>query len=90
LVDLFADLDEVLKNQLDPLLEKFRITQPAFYNEYQAARVAVEVAATREAADDATMPATSAGANAVPRDGASLTIAPAVLGESSRETVKAA
>lgn len=49
LVTLFEDLDEVLNERLDPLLAKFRFTQPAFFAEYETARVIVDSAASREA-----------------------------------------
>lgn len=46
---LFATLDELLNNQIDPLTEKFRESEAAFYNEFQTARSIVSNAATREA-----------------------------------------
>ena len=48
LVTLFAELDEVLTEQLDPLMTKFRFTQPAFFAEYQTARVIVDSAASHD------------------------------------------
>lgn len=48
LATLFARLDEVLYNQIDPLMEKFLQTDAAFYNEYQTARSIVDVTASRE------------------------------------------
>ena len=63
LVDLFADLDEVQANQLDPLLEKFRTTAPAFFNAYQSARVVLDVAATHKGKED---PASEAGGTEAP------------------------
>ena len=45
LVDLFAQLDGVLNNQLDPLIETFQTTHAALYNEYQTARAIVDIAA---------------------------------------------
>jgi hypothetical protein len=45
---LFTRLDEVLANQIDPLMEKFLKTDAAFYNEYHTARSIVDVTATRE------------------------------------------
>jgi len=48
LVTLFTEPDEVLTEQLDPLMAKFRFTQPAFFAEYQTARVIVDSAASHE------------------------------------------
>ena len=48
LPDLFEELDEVLQKQLDPIVETFRESEPAFYNEYRVARAIVSDAATRE------------------------------------------
>jgi hypothetical protein len=48
LVTLFTELDEVLTEQLDPLMAKFRFTQPAFFAEYQTARVIVDSAASHD------------------------------------------
>lgn len=48
LVDLFTQLDVVLNEQLDPLVEKFQASAPAFYNEYKQARVIIDSAATHE------------------------------------------
>lgn len=45
---LFAQLDVTLNDQLDPLLEKFASTQPAFYAAYRTARSIVDRAASRE------------------------------------------
>lgn len=45
---LFATLDEVLNNQIDPLTEKFRESEAAFYNEYQTSRSIVSNATSRE------------------------------------------
>ena len=44
---LFATLDEVLNNQIDPLTEKFRDSDAVFYNEYRTSRSIVTNAATR-------------------------------------------
>lgn len=48
LVSLFAELDEVLNMQLDPLMTKFGVTQPAFFAEYQIARAIVDSAASHD------------------------------------------
>lgn len=45
---LFATLDEVLNNQIDPLTEKFRDSDASFYNEFQTARSIVTNATARE------------------------------------------
>ena len=47
LVTRFEELDEVLNERLDPLLAKFRFTQPAFFAEYETARTIVDSAASR-------------------------------------------
>ena len=52
LVSLFEKLDGVLHNQLDPLIEKFKTTEPAFYTEYKKARAIVDNAATHETGTD--------------------------------------
>jgi hypothetical protein len=54
LFDLFKQLDEVLNGQLDPLMEKFQQSAPAFYNEYRTARIIVDDAATHESPAKAT------------------------------------
>ena len=46
LVTLFDELDVVLTQQLDPLMAKFRFTQPTFFAEYQTARVIEDSAAS--------------------------------------------
>ena len=69
LVDLFADLDEVQANPLDPLMEKFRLTAPAFFNAYQSARVVLDVAATH-ASKEEPVPAVKPGTPGTPADGA--------------------
>ena len=48
---LFATLDEVLNNQIDPLTEKFRSSDASFYNEYQTARSIVTNATSRAGKD---------------------------------------
>lgn len=52
LAKAFEELDEVLYKQLDPLVEKFRESEPAFYNEYWTARSIVDNTASREASAD--------------------------------------
>lgn len=49
LVSLFEELDTTLNEQLDPLMTKFRFTQPAFFAEYQTARAIVDSAASHDA-----------------------------------------
>jgi hypothetical protein len=46
LVTLFADLDVVLNEHLDPLMAKIRFKQPKFFSEYEAARLIEYSAAT--------------------------------------------
>jgi hypothetical protein len=57
LMTLFVQLDDALFNQLDPMMEKFAPSHPAFYNEYQAARVIVDDAASHEVNAPAPQPA---------------------------------
>ena len=49
LATLFSDLDKTLNEQLDPLMAKFRFTQPAFFAEYETARSIVDSAASHAA-----------------------------------------
>jgi len=49
LVDLFAQLDEVLNRQPDPLMETLASVNPSFYNEYQTARTIVDSSASHVA-----------------------------------------
>jgi len=37
--DLFVQADEVLKDELDRMMQIFRVTDPEFYNDYRSARV---------------------------------------------------
>jgi hypothetical protein len=53
LVKQFELLKEVLNAQLDPMMETFRETNPAFYAEYRSARATVGNAASRKAAEPA-------------------------------------
>jgi hypothetical protein len=50
---LFATLDEVLNNQIDPLKEKFRESDATFCNEYRTSRSIVTNAASRGSGDAA-------------------------------------
>jgi hypothetical protein len=45
---LFAKLDKTLNEELDPLIEKFKKTNAAFYNEYRTARSIVDSAASHQ------------------------------------------
>ncbi len=45
---LFAELDKTLNEQLDPLIERFRKTNTAFYNEYRTARSIVDSVASHQ------------------------------------------
>ena len=53
---LFATLDEVLNNQIDPLTEKFRESDATFYNEYQTARSIVSNATSCTGKDATVVP----------------------------------
>ena len=37
--DLFVQADEVIKEEIDPMMQIFRVTDPELYNDYRAARV---------------------------------------------------
>ncbi len=39
LSELFVQVDEVFKEEIDPMMQVFRVTNPEFYNEYRSARV---------------------------------------------------
>jgi hypothetical protein len=39
LSELSVHMDEVLKEEIDPMMQVFRVTDPEFYNEYRSARV---------------------------------------------------
>jgi hypothetical protein len=41
--DLFVQADEVLKEELDRMMQVFRVTDPEFYNDYRAARVIKDI-----------------------------------------------
>ncbi len=41
--DLFNQADEVLKEEIDPLMQFFRVSQPELYNDYRAARVIKDI-----------------------------------------------
>jgi YD repeat-containing protein len=59
--NLFARLDETLNSKLDPLLARFRFTQPSFHEEYLTARTIVDSTGSR-ALKDSTPPAPLANA----------------------------
>jgi hypothetical protein len=62
LVTLFVRLDDVLFNQLDPLVETLQEVNPPFYIAYQTARTIVDSAASRESKPaPAPQPAPNAG-----------------------------
>lgn len=41
--DLFVQADETLKEEVDPLMQMLRVTDPEFYNDYRAARVIKDI-----------------------------------------------
>jgi len=41
--DLFVQADQVLKDELDTMMQIFRVTDPEFYNDYRAARVIKDI-----------------------------------------------
>ena len=43
--DLFVQVDEVLKEELDAMMQIFRVTDPELYNDYRAARVIKDLGA---------------------------------------------
>ena len=54
LSSLFREANNILRNEIDPMVNLFSRTQPLFVSNYQAARVIVDRAATRSAAKTAT------------------------------------
>jgi hypothetical protein len=54
--DEFTAADRVLEEQLDGLVENFRVSQPSFYEAYQAARDVVENASGHSNAENNTQP----------------------------------
>src|SRR5262245_11546632 len=72
LVKLFDQLDEVLHKQLDPLSEKFKTSEPVFYNEYKTARSIVDSTATHDGSTNTNVVSVAAstagsGSTSVPR-----------------------
>lgn len=53
---LFDELDTVLNHQIDPLLEKFRFANAAFFSAYQTARSIVDNAASHATKDETPAP----------------------------------
>jgi len=41
--DLFIQVDDLLKEELDPMMELFRMKEPELYNDYHAARVIKDI-----------------------------------------------
>ncbi len=41
--DLFIQADQVLKDELDPMMQFFRVSAPEFYNDYRASRVIKDI-----------------------------------------------
>jgi hypothetical protein len=41
--ELFIQVDEVLKEEIDPMMQIFRVTDPEFYNQYRAVRVIKDI-----------------------------------------------
>jgi hypothetical protein len=41
--ELFIQVDEVLKEEIDPMMQLFRVTDPEFYNQYRAVRVIKDI-----------------------------------------------
>lgn len=58
--DLFIQVDEVLKEEVDPMMQIFRVTDPEFYNDYRAVRVIKDIGVrhtkTAQAAGTAPVP----------------------------------
>lgn len=65
LADEFDGADAVLLNQMDPLVEQFRRTEPALVESYRGARALVHLKSTRGKGT----PATGPGAAGVPSQG---------------------
>ncbi len=43
--DLFVQADEVIKEEIDPMMQIFRVTDPEFFNDFRAARVIKDIGA---------------------------------------------
>jgi hypothetical protein len=41
--DLFIQTDDVVREEVDPMMQIFRVTDPEFYNDYRAARVIKDI-----------------------------------------------
>jgi hypothetical protein len=41
--DLFVQADEVIKEEIDPMMQVFRVTDPEFFNDFRAARVIKDI-----------------------------------------------
>jgi len=55
--DLFIQADEVIKEELDPLMQGFRVKDPEFYNDYRAARVIKDIGVRHNKAGQPAAPA---------------------------------
>ena len=55
--DLFVQADQVLREELDPMMQIFRVTDPEFYNDYRAARVIRDIGVRHNKAGQAAAPA---------------------------------
>jgi hypothetical protein len=57
LSDLFIQADEVLKDEMDQMMQVFRTTDPEFYNEYRSARVIKDLGVRHNKAGQSAAPA---------------------------------
>ena len=55
--DLFIQADEVIREELDPMMQIFRVTDPELYNDYRAARVIKDVGVRHNKAGQPAAPA---------------------------------
>jgi hypothetical protein len=55
--ELFVQADEVLKEDLDPIMQVFRVKDPEFYNDYRAARVIKDIGVRHNKTGQPTTPA---------------------------------
>lgn len=64
LVSLFADVDALLEEEIDPLVFPLRKTLPGFFSAFESARSVFDVPGTRQAEEEPEDGSASAGSNA--------------------------
>ena len=55
--DLFIQADQILKDELDRMMQFFRVGAPEFYNDYRAARVIKDIGVRHGKNTGSTVPA---------------------------------